>query len=110
MREEAGYPPFTRLCNIRIDGLKEERVIGACNVLKGITSRLLKKEAIDLRILGPAPALLTRIKNRYRYQMLVNGSNVKDLHRFVKGLKAAFEAKKFAGAGITIDMDPLSLI
>ncbi|MEK7773087.1 MAG: primosomal protein N', partial [Deltaproteobacteria bacterium] len=93
LREEAGYPPFTRLCNIRIDGLKEERVIGACKVLKGITSRLLKKEAIDLQILGPAPALLTRIKNRYRYQMLVNGSNVKDLHRFVKGLKAAFEAK-----------------
>lgn len=110
LREEAGYPPFTRLCNIRIDGLKEERVIGACNILKTIASRLLRREAVDLQVLGPAPALLSRIKNRYRYQMLVKGSNVKDLHRFIKGLKAAFDARRFAGAGIAIDMDPISLI
>lgn len=110
LREEAGYPPFTRLCNVRIDGLKENRVMGACNILKATASRLLEKEALDLSVLGPAPALLSRIKNRYRYQMLVKGSNVKDLHRFIKGLKAAFEARRYAGAGITIDMDPISLI
>lgn len=110
LREEAGYPPFTRLCNIRIDGLKEERVIGACNILKATAQRLLKKEGLDLSVLGPAPALLSRIKNRYRYQMLIKGSNVKDLHRFIKGLKTAFEARRFSGAGITIDMDPISLI
>lgn len=110
LRKELSYPPFTRLCNMRIEGLKEERVTSAIMELKAAGERLFRKKDLGITILGPAPALLARIKNRYRWQMLLKGEDVKTLHAAVSALKKAFEAKEFKGVSLSIDMDPVTMI
>ncbi|MBI1912888.1 MAG: primosomal protein N' [Deltaproteobacteria bacterium] len=109
-RRELDYPPFTRLCNLRLDGIKESSVIKAASELKISADKLLGRKDLGITILGPAPALLAKIKNRYRWQMLFKGKDISKLHPFIKGLKNSFEAKKISGVNLTIDMDPLTIV
>lgn len=108
-REELGYPPFTRLCNLRLEGTGEDSVASAADTLKKTALKLLdRKDSITL--LGPAPAILAKIKNRYRWQMLVKGADVKSLHRFIHAVKHSFESQRLKGISLSVDMDPLTMI
>lgn len=108
LRKEAGYPPFLRLCNMKLEGLKETEVVKASEGLKKTALRLLKGRE-DIAVLGPAPALLSRVKNRFRYQMLLKGKDTKALHAFVKALRARFVETNKDRVTLTIDMDPSTI-
>jgi primosomal protein N' (replication factor Y) len=103
-RREAGYPPFTRLCAIRLEGVSESRVIAAAGLLKRLSGRLH-----GVTVLGPTPALIPRLKGRYRYQMLVKG-DVKGLLKSVEWLRRSFEQGRLSGVRLITDMDPLTTI
>lgn len=106
IREELDYPPFSRLCCLRLEGPKEYQVIKASAILKAAAGRAAGKADNKIAFLGPAPALLARVKNRYRWQMLVKGHDVKTLHRFVSDLKRSFSEKAPQGVQLCVDMDP----
>jgi primosomal protein N' (replication factor Y) (superfamily II helicase) len=110
IREEAFYPPFSRVCNLRVEGVKEDRVVTAALHLKKTAERLLGTKDRGINILGPAPALLSRLKGRHRWQMLVKGRELKHMHAFLKALKTDFEAKKFSAINLVMDMDPTTMI
>ena len=109
-REELDYPPFTRLCVVRVDGTNEARVIGSINSLKKAFEQLLKSRRMDIRALGPAPALVSKVRGRHRWQMLLKGKDLKTLHSIAGALKAVFERHKDSGVSLTLDMDPLSTV
>lgn len=108
-REELSYPPFTRLCNIRIDGLNEKKVIEASTYLREAALKSLSRtKGVD--ILGPSPALIPRVRNRYRWQMLIKGSNLGGMRQFLLALKAAVGKNRFPGVSFAFDMDPINTI
>lgn len=109
-REELDYPPFTRLCVVRVDGTNEGRVIESINGLKKAFEQLLKSRRMDIQALGPAPALVSKVRGRHRWQMLLKGADLKTLHSIAGALKAVFERRKEAGVSLTLDMDPLSTV
>ncbi|CAG1066618.1 Primosomal protein N' [uncultured bacterium] len=109
-REELGYPPFTRLCVVRVDGTNEGRVIESINSLKKALGQLSKSFRTDIQALGPAPALVSKVRGRHRWQMLLKGSELKSLHSLAGALKAVFERQKASGVSLTLDMDPLSTV
>ncbi|CAG0957536.1 partial Primosomal protein N', partial [Anaerolineae bacterium] len=108
-REELDYPPFTRLCVLRVDGVNEARVIESINGLKKAFERLSKGKA-NIQALGPAPALVSKVRGRHRWQMLLKSSDLKTLHSLAGALKALFEKQKTPGATLTVDMDPLATV
>lgn len=87
-REALGYPPFWRLASFRIQGLEQNAVEE--------TARRLKKRALALQskspnfasieILGPAPCPLARLRNNYRWQLLVKGPDAGALVTFCRHL------------------------
>jgi primosomal protein N' (replication factor Y) len=109
-REELDYPPFTRLCVVRVDGTNEARVIDSINSLKKAIERVLKSKRMDIQVLGPAPALVSKVRGRHRWQMLLKGSDLKTLHSVAAALKVIFEKLKDNGASLTLDMDPLATV
>lgn len=112
MRRDAVYPPFARLCAIRIEGVKEERVIAVADELKA-TAAKFAAEGYGIRFLGPAPAPLARLKGRYRHQMLVKAEGRANLNRLleaVRAVKAAFDGRRHAGITLIIDMDPAAIM
>ena len=112
LRKEVFYPPFSRLAAIRVDGMKEDVVMRSAFDLKAASEMALKRHAGGITVLGPAPALVSRVKGRFRWQLLVKGDakDVKGLHVFVRKLKAAFDAKKHGNVNITVDMDPITVV
>jgi primosomal protein N' (replication factor Y) len=112
-RKELGYPPFSRLINVRIEGTSQKRSEKAAEEIGEWGRRLLRKRSYGrgIEILGPSPAPLEKIKGRFRYQMLIKGKYSNLLHRFVEELVG--ETKKLwpgRGINLTIDVDPISVM
>jgi primosomal protein N' (replication factor Y) len=61
----------------------------------------------DLRILGPAPAPLGKLRGEYRAQLLVKGTNRK---RIREALQAALASRPELQRRVVVDVDPLSVL
>jgi len=111
-RAETDYPPFSRLCCLRLDGTGERTVERASARLADMASetcRRLGEKGQTVTILGPVPAMLARLKGRYRWNLLVKCPDVGTLHSFVRALKAAYESSSPRGVNLSVDMDPITI-
>jgi len=110
LRRAVGYPPFTRLPNLLFDGAKEHQVIAAAQwVAAGLGAH---RAGDDVRLLGPAPQPLSRLKGKFRWHLAIRAPR----HRHVRAAcDAAFTAwtdagRKFSGVRMTVDVDPVDLL
>lgn len=105
LRKALSYPPFSRLVNIKIEGPDNEQVQQTALKLADLARKFQKRS--DPEILGPAPAPLTRIRDRYRWQILVKGSRLESLHVFLHRIEAEIPALSKSGkVRIMLDVDP----
>jgi len=90
-REEAGYPPFSRMAVLDLR-VRKEPVLGA-----------LKTEGVDL--LGPVPARLKPRKGRETngYRVLLKARNREALHRAIEEILKGFKSPE-----VDIDVDPMT--
>jgi len=105
LRKSLGYPPFSRLANVKIEGEENTYVQDAALSLARLARKFQKGS--EPEILGPAPAPLTRIRDKYRWQLLIKGKNLEVLHAFLHRLEGEIPALSRAGkVKIAIDVDP----
>lgn len=110
-RQLFSYPPFGKLTAIRITGLREHEVIQeAQQIAQFLTQLIAKFESLKgAKILGPTPAPLSRIKNRYRYHILIKGKGHQVLNHL--GNKAfQYIKENIKKSKCLIDVDPYSLL
>lgn len=105
-RRSMSYPPFSSLANVIVRGTKEEDALARSAAL----GRLLQTPTEGIRVLGPAAAAMARLKNEYRYQMLVKASSRKRLAAVLGELRAYAHAEKWNPASLVIDVDPMTLL
>ena len=72
VRKQLGYPPYSRVVLASLSGRDQ---ILLHRVIERWTGELRTRMAAagDVAILGPAPPLVPRVKNRYREQVLIKG-------------------------------------
>lgn len=105
-RERFHYPPFTGMIAITLRGEDAAAVERAADEAgKRVDDAV--RELADVRMQGPAPAPLSRIKGVYRFQMLVRSKQRTALRRAVE---RALVGKSFRGAELVIDVDPLNIL
>ncbi|MFI5323973.1 MAG: primosomal protein N' [Thermodesulfobacteriota bacterium] len=106
LREELGYPPFSRLLNVRFTG-KNERETGDVAERAGVTARKLvtKLKPGALHILGPSPCPVSKVRNRYRFQILLKSTNAGLLRSFTKKLMKLV-SNLAGGVRVSVDIDP----
>ena len=113
-REVWSYPPFSRLCLLRIDSLKEKEgkdfSTQTAKLAKELAFPFQKKHSMKygIQVLGPSPAPLMKIKNRYRFQILIKGENHLLLDQFLKKLFSKISRKSFVQ--VKVDRDPSSML
>jgi primosomal protein N' (replication factor Y) len=115
-RRELGYPPFTRLVNVVA---QDEDGRAAEARLRMLASQFGMEDGAplgpkllggveELAILGPAPCPLSRLKNRYRWHLLLKTT---DLDKLRVRLRAALSGLSASDrSGVSIDIDPASLL
>lgn len=104
LRKDLGYPPFGKLIRILVQGEKEQEVERETEKI----SREIRQGNTDVILLGPAPAPIDKIKNRYRHHIILKCKDAKQAMLLSHVCKQIINAKK--SLRISIDVDPLSLI
>ena len=101
------YPPFASLAGIMVTDRDPARAAG---LARQIAEFLDSQRSNAIRILGPAPAPLERIKRVHRHQLLIKSSSRSTLHGILDRLQAYIEEKKIGATRVIIDVDPVSLL
>ena len=118
IRKTPLFPPFVRLVAFLIHGEGEPEVkktaAKVATMCREIVSSICISEGgrsqSGLEVLGPAPAPLDRLCDRYRWQVLLKGRRVDELHRVCRGIVEM--AKGFAAGDtrISVDVDPENMM
>ena len=109
-RNILNYPPFSWISKIEFLGLDAKSVFSLSNKIRNNFSGVYK----GLEILGPAPCFKEKVKNKYRFQIILKSlkkydSNSEKLHSFIN--QNFIEQKKITGSNkIHIHIDPISMI
>ncbi|MCI9608743.1 MAG: primosomal protein N' [Oscillibacter sp.] len=86
MRQLRRLPPFADLFTLTISGAEEGAVFRAAIGVRDA----LRRRFGDSEVLGPAPAPILKVNNRYRYRCLLVGKNDKETREEIGGLLRAF--------------------
>jgi primosomal protein N' (replication factor Y) len=107
LREWPPYPPAVALANIVASGLDEQAVARRAAELADWFQRLIARHTLQLEVLGPAPCALARIKDRWRWHVMVRGE-ARGLGRVVR--YAARRIPRRRDVRVIIDRDPSSVL
>ncbi|HJM39480.1 MAG TPA: primosomal protein N' [Planctomycetota bacterium] len=87
-RREFGYPPFSSIVRVLIENTDRNKAEAAA---KKAADSLLDIQAPGVRLLGPAPPPVEKLKNRWRRQILVKADNHQALRPLMPTLYALSE-------------------
>ena len=110
-RQALNYPPFSRLVNLRIDGPKlsevEKKSQELALRLRELQTR--KPEVFaQIEVLGPAAAPIEKLRNRYRWQVLLRGKQSSVLLEFARQARQLLPPGR--AVRLNIDVDPYSML
>ena len=109
LRQSLRYPPFSRLVNIRLEASDENLVRESALRLATLARQKSKKHFVE--VLGPAPAPLSRLRGKFRWQLLLKGGNLKALHDLTAGLlKINLGLGTKNAVKLTVDVDPENML
>ncbi|HDQ25316.1 MAG TPA: primosomal protein N' [bacterium] len=106
LRREHGYPPFKFLLQFIVSDMREERCAAAAEKVRETAEAAAAAAGVkSYSVLGPAPAPLSRIRNRFRYSVIIKSPSRKDLNTMGRAVK-----KGHFKAVVSIIMDPVSTL
>ena len=107
-REKMGYPPFFALASMLIK--HSDLVVATENARKLRKALDGANSSKACRILGPAPASLSRLKGEHRIQILIKSPNRRVLRETVDLALASAEASGTDMRTVFTEIDPLNLM
>jgi primosomal protein N' (replication factor Y) (superfamily II helicase) len=107
LRELPPYPPMVSLVNLICSGPHEREVSRRTAALADWCTSLVGKHQLPISVLGPAPCPLVRIKERWRWHVVLKGPS-EALGRVVR--YAAQRLERGGKTRVVIDRDPVSLL
>jgi len=107
-RERLAYPPFVVLASMMIKHRDHGHAMRQANILR--QSLDSANTTRHVRILGPAPASISRLKNEYRIQIIIKGLSRRALRDTLDNAIANAEARGCDMRSVFIEIDPINLM
>ena len=107
-RKSLAWPPYTRLVALRIEGDERHTARVAQQVGK-VMARHLPPSSHGVRLLGPAPAPITRIKGKTRWQLVLKGPSHAAMARVLDAVEAWLPEVP-SSVTVVIDVDPVAML
>ncbi len=112
LRQKMQYPPCGAMIRLVVRGPREETTRG---VVEDITTRLKdvasKSNSADnrvVRIVGPAPAAIPKLRGNFRFQIQLQASQIDNLRSLVETVITDYKPPK--EIVITVDVDPWDMM
>jgi primosomal protein N' (replication factor Y) (superfamily II helicase) len=108
-RKELSYPPFSRLIAIEFRQKEEEKV----KLVADLFAKEFKPQRF-YQLLGPAPAPLSRLKDEFRYHLIIKYDRRQDplgekIRREILRIEQKLSRSRLRGVKVSIDVDPTDL-
>lgn len=103
VRHQNDYPPYFYTIQLTASGPKEAQVMRVLAKVRGELTRLLSPQA---RLLGPTPQMVTRVNNRYYYQLIIKYKQEPQLQAYLQELALRTQRLSRQQIQLTIDRDP----
>ena len=109
LRRDLMYPPFARLAMVRIEGA-EPLIVR--RIAEAVAKSLAKDSTPEgIRVLGPAPAPIERIKQRYRWQVMIKSRELKPMRAAIAAMRAEVAPSvERDDIFLAIDIDPVRML
>ncbi len=106
-RQALKVPPFSQMCRVIVRGPDEKEVHAYSDKVGELLRAAAKELALDVRILGPAPCPVTRLKANFRYHLQLTSIELSPLQKI--WLHAAPKFPSHPEVEFVVDVDPLNL-
>jgi primosomal protein N' (replication factor Y) len=104
-RKAMRYPPLVSLVNTVV---RARTFSGAMDDAADLVDKVRRSDAAgDLRVLGPAPPPLGKLRGEFRAQLLIKGANRR---RMRDTLQSAIASRPDLQRRVVVDVDPLSVL
>lgn len=101
-RKSYNHPPYSNMISIIIQGKKENQVISKSKLIEGFLLKSIDKA----NIFGPSPALIHKIRNNFRWRILIKSDKDKKKLADLKAKLLRITSTK--DLNIKLDVDPLN--
>lgn len=110
-RQAMLYPPYTRLARLIVDSPEARRAEEASHWL-GATLHQHSGTPPHLAVLGPAEAPLAKIKDRYRWHILLKAVSSRMLRQCLREALAAVQhdREQLRSVRLSVDIDPMTFL
>ena len=110
LRKARRCPPFFDLLQIGFSGLRERDVILAAEDFRMRLKLALNAEPYrgeSTRVLGPAPASVSKVNNRYRYRLTLSCDNNKAVRSLLSwSVKEFVKDRQYKDVAVYVDVNP----
>ena len=104
VRKESKLFPFCKVCLLKLSGKSYESTEVSANKLARHLINSFKEK--DWKVIGPAPSLITKVGNKFRWQILIHGPEESEIPLPDSSLLWKLIPKDVF---LTIDLDPVEL-
>jgi primosomal protein N' (replication factor Y) len=101
------YPPFAALASVLVRGTKLEKAIQWSRQIEAFFE---SHKMTEIRVLGPAPAPLARLKGEHRFHFLLKSTGRAALNQILSRCLTFCAKEEIPDRAILIDVDPVNLL
>ena len=109
IRNDMNYPPFSSILSITLTSEEENQLIKTADKI-GIMLKNQFNETSEVSVLGPCPCTISKIKNSFRWQILVKGEISTAVAMEVKNITHNCVKESNAVIRVSLDTNPNSLL
>lgn len=113
LRKAMLYPPFADICMIGFSSRKEDKCAEAAREFTKVLCDIMKSDYGDLpiRILGPSPASVYRVNNKFRNKIILKFRNSRRFRQMLSQIIVDFaKNRKYSDVSVYADVDPDNIL
>ena len=111
IREKLGYPPFSNIASLTLSGAVDRNVfIQAKQLAETIKNKYLDS-VTNLDVIGPSRAPLSKIRNMYRWKIIIKESNLDKLIRILSDVSDDYNSHPESRyVNLNVDVNPVNML
>ena len=109
LRKQLKYPPFCDIITICISSEDEKTTIETIKKLHTYLKKKIKTDNIGVILYSPLPAPIDKIKNKYRWRMIIKCKFGEDIVKFINGMLEEYNKYKKNNTKISIALNPSNM-
>ena len=110
LRKQLKYPPFCDIISIGLTDTDEVKIKNVSEKIYKYINNYIKKEDINMMIYKPLPCPIDKLKNRYRWRIIIKGNMTEEANLILNTCLKNIYQRDLKTTRITIDVNPNNMV